>query len=279
MEKPYFSDKDSEDYSLVPPNEVDQTLAIEFGKQVDEFYSLPRPSYNRREVVFSPSGVTQCARQLYYQNTNAKQDEQSLVPWRERMSRNGTGSHDVTQADYLKMDESLRKAGKSVKFKFLEAEIKGERSFTVNGRVVKLRGRSDGKVGLLDENGEVVKVLGWEKKTKDKRKNLNKIMKAGQPQEEHRKQAVAYALIWGIQDWIFEYEALAKPEWGDTEPEKPDIAHFFITVDRDEAKALLIRLSKIVEAIEKKELPQAELDKCGFCPFKETCSKDGGYVG
>lgn len=279
MEGVFFDAKDSHKYSDVPPNDTDQTLAIEFNEQVESFYSLPRKKRHRSEIVFSPSGVNNCARQLYYNNTNAETDETPLVPWRERMSRNGTGTHNVSQDDYLRMEEALRANDKPVRFRFLEAEIEGERSFNVGGTIVKLRGRSDGKMAMLDDDGNEVAIIGYEKKTKDKRKNLNKIVKNGQPQPEHKAQAVSYYLIFGISKWIFEYESLQKPEWKEIAPEKPDQAHFYVEVTEEEARALLIRLAKIVRQIEAKELPPAELEKCGFCPYKGQCHLDGGYQG
>jgi CRISPR/Cas system-associated exonuclease Cas4 (RecB family) len=279
MSDVFFDAKDAAKYSEVPPNSTDQTLAEQFTEQVESFYSLPRKKRHRPEVVFSPSGVNSCARELYYINTNAETDVTPLVPWRERMSRNGTGAHDVTQADYLTMEDKLRAADLPVKFRFLEAEINGERSYKVGDTVVKLRGRSDGKMALLDDEGNEVAIIGYEKKTKDKRKNLNKIMKAGQPQTEHRAQATSYYLIFGIKRWIFEYEALQKPEWKEIIPEKPDQAHFYVEVSEEEARALLLRLAKIVRQIEAGELPAPELEKCGFCVYKGQCAKDGGYKG
>jgi hypothetical protein len=276
----FFDPDDKTDVGPAAADIGDQALADAFTKQVDAFYALPRHTRIRdRHNVFSPSGVTQCGRQLYYTNTNAKYDEIPLVPWRERSSRNGTGSHDVTQADYLRMEQRLKEAGLPVKFRFLEAEINGERTFNVGDVQVTLRGRSDGKIGLLDDDGNVVKTLIWEKKTKDKRKNLNKLLKAGAPQDEHRAQAVCYGLMFGVTDVMFEYESLQKPEWGDVEPDKPDIKHFHVIVDEAEARALLLRLAGIVKDIEAKRLPPAELGKCGFCPFKTKCAQDGGYRG
>lgn len=274
----FFSADEGKRYSTDIPDYSDQSIAELFNKQVEAFYSIPRKSWNRKEIVFNPSMITKCARELYYINTNAETDTQPMIPWRERMSRNGTGSHDVTQADYLKMEETLKNEGIDVSFRFLEAEIKGEKVYNVGGYRVKLRGRSDGKLALLDENGEQIEVIGWEKKTKDKRKNLNKIVKQGRPQDEHRAQAICYALIFGINKWIFEYESLQKPEWSDIYPDKSDLAHFYVEINREEARALLVKLSKIVQQIEANELPDPELDKCGFCIFKKQCHKDGGYV-
>ncbi|HDR8003377.1 PD-(D/E)XK nuclease family protein [Bacillus cereus group sp. BceL300] len=277
MRDVFFDAKDAAKYSETPPNMTDQTLAEEFTEQVNAFYSLPRKPRVRKEIVFNPSGVTKCARELYYINTNAKYDTLPQVPWRERMSRNGTGSHDVTQADYLRMEEELKAAGIPVKFRFVEAEISGEKSYNVGGYTVKLRGRADGKIAVLDEEGNEIDYIVWEKKTKDKRKNLNKIMKQGQPQDEHKAQGISYALIWGVNKILFEYEALQKPEWKDIDPEKPDLKHYYVEIEKHEARALLIKLSKVVQAIEEGRLPAPELDKCGFCTFKTQCKKDGGY--
>jgi CRISPR/Cas system-associated exonuclease Cas4 (RecB family) len=279
MSDVFFDAKDSAMYPDVPVMDTDQTLAVLFNEQVESYYSLPRKKRHRPEVVFSPSGVNSCARELFYINTNAEPDVTPLIPWRERMSRNGTGAHDVTQADYLTMEDKLKEAGLPVNFRFLEAEINGEKSYKVGDTIVKLRGRSDGKMALLDHEGNEVAIIGYEKKTKDKRKNLNKIMKQGQPQIEHRAQATSYYLIFGIKNWMFEYESLQKPEWKEVVPEKPDQKHFYVEVSDEEARALLLRLAKIVRQIEKGELPAPELHKCGFCAFKGQCAKDDGYQG
>lgn len=270
---------DSDKLRDIPNNQPDQSLAELFNKQVEAFYSLPDKREPRTEVYFTPSGVTKCLRELYYENTNAPRDETPEVPWKKRVPRNGTGVHEVFQRDLAKMEERLKEAGHPVFFRFLEAEIKAERSFKVGDVVVKLKGRADGQLGLLDDEGNVVKVVGFEFKTKDKRKNLNKILKAGQPQFEHQMQATAYYLIFGISDWIFSYESLQKPDWSDDNPEKPDLIHFYFKVNPIEARNLLKRLAKVVEAVEKSEPPEPELDKCSFCPFKNQCAKDGGYPG
>lgn len=273
----FFDASDASQYADAPVNDVDQTLADEFTRQVESFYSLPRKRKPRDEVVFSPSGVDSCARELYYINTNAKRDETPLIPWRERMSRNGTGAHDVTQADYLIMEKKLRDAGLPVKFRFLQAEIEGEKSYKVGDTVVKLRGRSDGKMALIDDDGKVTDILIYEKKTNDKRKNLNKTMKDGKPKENHRSQATAYYLIFGINKIMFEYESLQKPDWSDINPDKPDQKHFYIEISNEEARALLIRLAKVARQIENRQLPEPELSKCSFCAFKTICAEDGGY--
>ena len=259
----------------MPSDDVDQSLAAAFSQQVDAYYSLPRVHRPRPEIAFSPSGVTKCARELYYMHSDVTPDDEPLVAWRQRVPRNGEAVHTATQRDYLEMEQKLRDAGVPVKFRFLEAEISGERSYIVGGRKVTLRGRCDGQIGVLGDNGEVIETIGLEIKTKDRMVNLNKVRKSGEPQSEHRQQAIAYALMWGIQKWLFAYESLQKPSWGDVD--KPDQFYVLIEVNREQAKALLLRLARVVEQIETRTLPPPELDHCGFCQFKTQCAKDDGY--
>ena len=264
----------------MPPSvagDEQSSLAANFSAQVDAYYALPRKRSPRTEIVFSPSGVTKCARELYYMHTDAPQDDEPRIPWRERLPRNGEAVHTATQRDYLEMEQKLRAAGLPVKFRFLEAEISGERSYVVDGYKVTIRGRCDGRIGVLDAGGSVIEEIIWEKKTKDGRTKLNKIAKSGQPQPEHRSQAVAYALIFGVKKYLFEYESLQKPDWGDIYPDKPDQFHVLVEISREEALLLLQRLSGVVEQIESRTLPEPELGRCGFCVFHGQCSLDGGY--
>lgn len=177
MSQYLFKAEDSHLYTETIKHHHDQTLAEEFGAQVEAFYSLPRPDYKRTEIVFSPSGVTKCARELYYINTNAPQDTQPLVPWKERNARNGTGSHDATQSDYLIMEQKLREHGIVPKFRFLEAEIKGERTFQVGKYKVKIRGRSDGRIGVLDERGNVIESLVGKRKPRTSGRTSTRLSK------------------------------------------------------------------------------------------------------
>lgn len=253
-----------------------EAIAFAFQAQVDAFYALPRKRRPRDQIVFSPSGVSKCARELYYASINAPSDEVPLVPWRERMSRNGTALHDATQKDLFRMEHVLREAGVTPRFRLLAAEIDGEKSFSVNGRVVTLRGRCDGKLGVLDDEGNVIDEIGLEIKSKSRREQLTKVLRSG-PQQEHIAQTVAYALLWGVRRWMFLYESMNKPKW--SEVDSADQAYFLTTAEEAQERRLLVRLGAVVEAIEERRLPAPDLSLCGFCVFKAQCAKDGGYKG
>lgn len=254
-----------------------EALATQFQAQVDAFYAIPRKHRPRDRIVFSPSGVTKCARELYYAHSGAIYDTEPLIAWRERRNRNGEAVHVATQNDLFKLEESLRGIGVTPRFRFLEAEISGEKSYSVNGRTVTIRGRADGKIAVLDDTGDKeMEIIGFEFKTKTRREQLTKIVKSG-PQLDHTAQTVAYSLIWGVRKWLFVYHCLQTPKWN--EVEGIDQVAFLTEVEEEQERRLLVKLSKVVEAIEEKALPAAELDKCGFCRFKTQCRADGGYKG
>lgn len=243
-----------------------RTPADDFHDQVEKFYSLPREQYPRFEVKFSPSGVTKCARELYYMNTGAHQDEQmNITPWKVRLPRNGEGAHIVTQKDYLEMHKKLFKAGIQYQFKMEKTEVTSKKTFDVDGVKVTLSGRCDGI--LTTENG--IQYI-WEKKTKDKMKNLKKLK---EPQDDHKAQVVCYSLLFKIPRTIFEIESLQKPDWNKDEEE--DQKHFYFESTPEMEQALLKRLASIVKMIEAKKLPSPEYDKCMFCSYKTQCRNDG----
>lgn len=242
-----------------------RTPADDFHDQIELLYSLPREVYPRKEVRFSPSGVTKCARELYYMNTDAVVDEyQIITPWKQRLPRNGEGVHEITQKHYLKMHKKLLDAGVDCLFKMEKAEIIGRKEFDVDGTKIVLSGRCDGC--LIDRNG--VRYI-WEKKTKDKMKNFKKIK---EPQDDHKAQVVCYSLIFGIPRTIFEIESLEKPAWN--KDSESDIKHFYFESTEEMEQELLHRLATIVRAIEAKKPPAPEHDKCMFCCYKEQCRKD-----
>lgn len=245
---------------------VERTIADEFHDQVELFYSIPRKVYPRTEIKFSPSMVNKCSRELFYQNTNAPSDvAPKVVPWKARVPRNGEGVHQVTQTDYLKMDQVLADAGLPCRFKMLEVEKTGRKEFDVNGIKVVLSGRCDGVLIDLDDGTKII----YEKKTKDKMSNMKKIK---EPQDDHKAQAICYSLLFDTPRCIFEYEALQKPKWSDDDGE--DQRHFFFESNEDLEEELLYRLAEIVQSIEAGTPPDREYGKCGFCPYKEKCGKD-----
>lgn len=245
---------------------TERTPADEFHDQVELFYSIPRKRSKRNgDIRFSPSGVTKCGRELYYYNLDFPTEETRLVPWKQRVPRNGEGGHIVTQEDYMKMHEILNEAGVPCKYRMTETEIIARKEFDVNGTKVVINGRCDGI--LEDVNG--VKYI-WEKKTKDKMTNFKKVK---EPTEANYAQAVCYSLIFGIPRTIFEYESLQKPKWSDDDA--IDQKHFYFEVTPQMEQDLLDKLAMVAECIEDKTPPPMELDKCMFCSYKSQCYKDG----
>ena len=255
--------------SKIPRKSVEperpRTIADDFHDQIEDLYSIPQEYWPRKEVRFSPSMVAKCERELYYLNVDAEKDPpQPAVPWKNRLPRNGEGVHQVTQKDYLAMPDKMKKHGKTYNFKMLQTEVIGRKVFEVDGVMVVISGRCDGI--LLHRDG---RRFIWEKKTKDKRKNLQKIK---EPQDDHKQQVVAYSLIFDIPGTIFEYEALEKPPW--MKDVSDDMKHFYVESTSEMEQKLLTRLAGIVKAIESKQVPPKDLYKCMFCSYKELCAKE-----
>lgn len=258
------------------PDESDQTPALLFTTQVDDFYALPRPDYERTSIRFSPSKATSCERELYFAFTNAPTDQTSLVPWKQRLARNGTAVHSGFQRDIRRMPEALAQAGKSMAYEPImfwndekqreENEHHGEKSYDVGGTIVTLRGKCD---GLFRETSTGA-VVGFEFKTKDKMRGLTKVNRFG-VDLHHRAQTVAYSLIFGIDRWLVVYESLQKPDW--SKDDADDMKAFHVVLTPEEKRALLVRLARIVRAVENKTVPPGDFTKCAFCPYKGVCAE------
>lgn len=263
--------------TIVTPDE--NSPAGRFKRQVNAYYALPRPEYERDEVRFSPSQADACERMLYFMMTNAPTDQTELTPWKQRLARNGTAIHDYFQRDLTKMPEVLRDAGKDALVEYepllfwhdekqrWQFEHVGKRSFDVNGRTVTLGpGKCDGQFRERS-TGEIV---GFEFKTKDKARNLSKVRRNG-AEPYHRIQIVTYSLIFGIDRWFIVYESLSKPEWRNDEGDDLHVEEIVITPD--EKHAVLSRLAGVVEAVDTGVIPAGDFGKCGFCVYKDECAK------
>jgi CRISPR/Cas system-associated exonuclease Cas4 (RecB family) len=199
---------------------------------------------------------------LYYENTGAKRDEEPQIPMRNRISRNGTAVHNEGERDLKRLNERLPNAP----FKFVDLELKGERTFNVNGVIVRIKGRTDG----LIEYKQTGERLIYERKTLSNTKKLKKITKEG-VQPSHIVQGYGYFLLFSVDKILYEYESLQK-DWSKTD--EPDTAYFVVEIDKDRARQILIRLASVVEAIENEEIPEKEESfKCTFCSYQGICGK------
>lgn len=197
----------------------------------------------------------------------AEPEPQSIsAPWHQRIPRNGTGVHEVTQKDYQEMYSKLAAAGLSPRFSVKGTELAGRKEIDVDGTLVVLNGRCDVKLWDYELEQEVLLEL----KTVDKRTNWTKIK---EPKPEHQLQAIAYSILFGIPRCIFQYESLQKPQY--TKVDETDLKCFYFETTPEMEQALLSRLAGIVRAVEAKEPPQRELEKCMFCGYKSVCANDG----
>ena len=92
--------------------------------------------------------------------------------------------------------------------------------------------------------------------------------------EEHRVQAIAYSILFGVDECIFTYESVAKDGWTKGEEAKIDLRTFYIKITEEDRKELLDRLSEIAKQYYNNEIPAKE-DKCFFCVYKNACERVG----
>ena len=67
------------------------------------------------------------------------------------------------------------------------------------------------------------------------------------------------------------YESLAKDSWTKGEDARPDMRAFYINVEDTDRVALLDFLADTAQRFYAGKLPEADREKCLFCPYKTTC--------
>ncbi|WMU08139.1 hypothetical protein vBCtySFA70_00035 [Clostridium phage vB_CtyS-FA70] len=235
----------------------------------------PRPADIQ---IYSPSGASKCARELYFKAKKVKKEEERY-PYQRRWTRNSTAVHEVTQKDLLYMTMQMKDP--AFKIKLLEnglpaweQNIKTFKRFDHNGQQFAVLGMMDGVLEYKDGS-----TVGFEFKTK-----TNSVAQVGNyklkaPAPYHLQQCVAYSLLFGMNEFILMYEAVAKDSWMKNAEARTDIRTFYHKVTEEERIALLDRFAEVTKYIEdNKEIPPREDDKCLFCPYKYLCNakKEGG---
>ncbi|GAA0121455.1 hypothetical protein UT300018_07710 [Clostridium faecium] len=74
-------------------------------------------------------------------------------------------------------------------------------------------------------------------------------------------QAVAYSILFGVDECILTYESVAKDGWNKGAEAKVDLRTFYIKVTEADRLALLDRFSEIAKQFYNKQLPGKE-EKC-----------------
>lgn len=258
------------------PEEFDRELEIELLK--NELKNLEKPKELHFEsgiVTFSPSSASKCERELFFKAVGAEQDEMPFFPYQRRWVRNGSAVHKEVQKDLLLAEKRLEDpAFRVVRLHdgspAWEENLKDVRQFEHNGVRFQLFGKMDGILEYRDGSR-----IGFEYKTKSTTISAVGNYKLKDAQDNHKQQAIAYSLLFGIDEFLIVYESLAKDGWTKGEQARADMRAFYYRPTETEKEDLLDKFARVAKKVENKELPVAEREKCLFCPFKTICSKYG----
>lgn len=223
-------------------------------------------------ISFSPSSASACGRGLVFKANKEEKDAVVRFPYQRRWTRNASAVHEAVQRDLLYCEKKLENPVFEVHrlengLPAWEQNIKKAMEIEHNGVKFILNGMCD---GILEYKPDGSKVL-FEFKTKSTTIGCVGTWKLKEPAIEHRIQAIAYSIMFGIDEAIFMYESLAKDGWTKGEEAKVDFRTFYIKITEEERQQLLDRLSEIAKAYYEGEVPAKE-DKCFFCQYKNQCS-------
>lgn len=225
-------------------------------------------------ISFSPSGVSSCGRGIYFKANKEVKDEVMRYPFQRRWTRNSSAVHEVVQRDLLYCEKILP----NPMFKVVrlddglpawEQNIKTAKIIEHNGVKFVLNGMCD---GILEYTADGSKVL-FEFKTKSTSIGAVGTYKLKEPAKEHRLQAVAYSILFGVNEAIFCYESVAKDGWTKGAEAKVDLRTFYIKITEEDRQALLDRMSEIAKEYYAESIPAKEEDKCFFCVYKSACKR------
>lgn len=227
-------------------------------------------------IVFSPSSASACGRGLFFKANKEEKDEIQRYPYQRRWTRNSSAVHEAVQRDLLYSEKVLKNPMFVVErlescLPAWEQNIKKCIEIEHNGVKFALNGMCD---GILNYTVDGSKVL-FEFKTKSTTIGAVGTYKLKGVSEEHRIQAVAYSILFGVDEAIFTYESVAKDGWTKGAEAKVDLRTFYIKITEEDRIELLDRLSEIAKQYYANKLPAKE-DKCFFCVYKTACKRAEG---
>lgn len=236
--------------------------------EVDPYQLIPKGL-----TVFSPSSVSKCPRELFYKAVKQTKDSRTMYPYQRRWTRNGSAVHEYTQRDLLYMEKELADA------KFVvdrtadgmprwESNIKTHKVIEHNGEKFALFGMMDGILQYKPDGSKI----GFEFKTKSTTIATVGTYKMKDAQDGHKLQTVAYSILFDVDEFILMYESLAKDNWSANENAKSDIRTFYNKVTEEDKQQLLDKLAEVAKYVRLGRIPEGDLSKCIFCPYKTTCS-------
>lgn len=227
-------------------------------------------------ISFSPSSASACGRGLVFKANKEEKDKVIRYPYQRRWTRNSSAVHEAVQRDLLYCEKVLKNPIFTVErlesgLPAWEQNIKTAKVIEHNGVKFVLNGMCD---GILNYTPDGSKVL-FEFKTKSTTIGTVGTYKLKGVQEEHRIQAVAYSILFGVDEVVFMYESVAKDGWTKGAEAKVDFRTFYVKITEEDRKNLLDRLSEIASDYYANKLPEKESEKCFFCVYKEACERVG----
>lgn len=271
-------------------------IAQQFTEELDRWYSLPESWDNELDTMihkwyanppqvwpkrpyFSPSNTKSCPRELYMKAKRAKKDSFPKPPYQGRWQEIGTAIGDVIQRTVLAMERKLP----DCPFRFertadgrpmFEDFAKKNHEVLHNGQKFYVYGTCDGIMQYISADGEIIRV-GLEIKSKQTTPARTSLHSMREAEEGHRKQCVAYSIMYDVDYYIILYVNAAKKGWQMTDEEyeaSPDIRAFgFEITDADRAE-LLDYFAEVTQAINEDRPPALDLSLWTFNNFKTACA-------
>lgn len=257
-----------------PAEEIERLLIEEAIANIEDDKS--HLDFVRGRVTFSPSSADKCDRNLFYKANWAEEDEQTTFPYQGRWRRNASAVHSAVQRDLLYCEKVLE----NPEFIVMRAKRNGRPAWEKNIRTVKHFEHNGVKFSIYGMMDGVLRyekdksVVGFEFKTKSTTLGAIGNYKLKDIQEDHKSQAIAYSLLFGLDEFIFVYESLAKDGWTKGVDAKPDQRAFYLKVTDEMRTQLLDKFAEVARKKYEGTLPEPDFSKCTFCSYKEKCKQD-----
>jgi CRISPR/Cas system-associated exonuclease Cas4 (RecB family) len=143
-----------------------------------------------------------------------------------------------------------------------------------NGQRFYLYGTCDGIMQYVNDDGEILRV-GLEIKSKQTTPAKTSLYSFKEAEEGHRKQCVAYSIMYDVDYYIILYVNAAKKSWVMSDADyqaTPDIRAFGIEITQAERDALLDEFADIARCINEETPPSLDLSRWTFNNFKTACA-------
>lgn len=152
---------------------------------------------------------------------------------------------------------------------------KKNHEITHNGQRFYLYGTCDGIMQYVNaETGEIIRV-GLEIKSKQSTPAKTSLYSFKEAEEGHRKQCVAYSIMYNVDYYIILYVNTAKKAWVMSDADyaaTPDIRAFGFEITEADRVELLDSFAEISRCISEDTAPAIDLSRWTFNNFKTACA-------